>query len=410
MRILLLTAYFPPDTGSAAHLFYELGVELVVRGYQVTVVTNMPGYHALEGLERYQGKLLSREAVDGMDVYRVASLRLSPTSMIGRAFWQFGMALTFLVVSLFLSKHDVVLVYSPPLTLGLSALGLRLLRGTRFILNVQDLFPQSIIDLGLLNNPTIIRFFEGMERFVYRSSNQIVVHSVGNQAHVVSRGAKPEVVEVIPNWVDTEFIQPGPRLNEFRESNHFADEFLVSFAGVLGYSQDLDVILEAAEELSEYPDIHWVLVGDGVEKDRTQTKAEEMGLTDCVHFYPMLPRQKYPTVLHASDICLATLRAEVKTPVVPSKILSIMAAGKPVIAAMDLSGDAPRLIEAAECGINVNPGDTQALAAAVLRLYKDERLRGAMGTNGRAYAEEQLSLIACVSRYESMIKKVAQLT
>ncbi len=408
MRILLFTAYFPPDTGSAAHLFYELGGELVARGHQVRVITNMPGYHAVDADERYQGKRWLKESVDGMDVYRMASLRLSPTSMVGRALWQFGMALAFFVMGMFIPKGDIALVYSPPLTLGFSAWGLRILRGTKIILNVQDLFPQSIIDLGLLNNPHIIRIFEWMEQFIYKRSNKVVVHSSGNQRHVLSRGGNPDRVLVVPNWVDTDFIQPGERQNEFREAHNYNDEFLVSFAGVLGYSQDLDVILGAAKQLKEHPQIKWILVGDGVEKERLQEKAIELELMDCVQFLPMQPREKYPAILHASDVCLATLHAEVKTPVVPSKILSIMAAGKPVVAAMDLSGDAPRLIADANCGFSTPPGDAGVLAEAVLRLYKDQDLCVELGANGRRYAEERLSKQACVSHYECMIEEKLQ--
>ncbi len=408
MRILLLTAYFPPDTGSAAHLFYELGCELVSRGHQVQVITNMPGYHAVGADDRYLGKRWVKESLDGMDVYRIASLRLSPTSMVGRAMWQFGMAFAFFLVGLFVPKVDISLVYSPPLTLGFSAWGLRILRGIKFIFNVQDLFPQSIIDLGLLRNPQIIRIFEWMEKAIYECSNKVAVHSTGNQKHVVGRGGEPRHVKVIPNWVDTDFIQPGERQNEFRAAYNFGDDFLVSFAGVLGYSQDLDVILEAAKRLRDHDHIKWILVGDGVEKERMQGKARESDLLNLVHFLPMQPREKYPAILHASDVCLATLRAEVKTPVVPSKILSIMAAGKPVVAAMDLSGDAPKLIADAQCGFSTPPGDAAALAEAVLKLYTDRDLCAQVGANGRQYAEEHLSRKACVLHYERMIMEVLQ--
>ncbi len=408
MRILLLTAYFPPDTGSAAHLFYELGCELVSRGHQVQVITNMPGYHAVGADDRYQGKRWLKESLDGMDVYRIASLRLSPTSMVGRAMWQFGMAFAFFLVGLLVPKADISLVYSPPLTLGFSAWGLRIFRGIKFIFNVQDLFPQSIIDLGLLRNPQIIRIFEWMEKTIYKRSNGVAVHSTGNQEHVVRRGGEPKHVQVIPNWVDTDFIQPGERQNEFRAVNNFGDDFLVSFAGVLGYSQDLDVIIDAAKLLRGQDQIQWVLVGDGVEKERMQAKARELELLNRVHFVPMQPREKYPAILHASDVCLATLRAEVTTPVVPSKILSIMAAGKPVVAAMNLSGDAPKLISDAQCGFSTPPGDATALAEVVLKLYTDRDLCAQVGANGRQYAEEHLSRKACVSHYERIIMEILQ--
>lgn len=415
MRILLLTAYFPPDTGSAAHLFYELGVELVKQGHRVSVITGMPGYHAQGPLDKYRGKMWVRENVDGMDITRVITPQLPRHLMVGRALWQFGSAVSFLVAGLGLPRHDITVVYSPPLPLGLVAWVLKRLRGTPFVLNVQDLFPQSIIDLGLLKNRLLIRLFEEMEYFVYRRADVITVHSPGNREHVIRkmqrRSAKMDEgakVRVIPNWVDTHFIQPGERVNDFRKEHGLGGAFVVSFAGVLGYSQDLDVVLEAArilEEDSRKSDILWLIVGDGVEKPRLERKAREMGLAS-VRFLPMQPRERYPSVLQASDVCLTTLHAEVKTPVVPSKILSIMAAGRPVVAALNPNGDAPRLIEEAQCGLCVPPEDPQALAEAVMRLYHDSSLREHLGRNGRRYAEEHFSLEVCVKRYEELFEEV----
>ena len=410
MRILLLTAYFPPDTGSAAHLFYELGRALVERGHEVTVLTSMPGYHALGPLEKYKGKKRIKEDMDGMEVVRVATPQPPRHLLVGRALWQFGGALAFFLAGLALPSHDVAIVYSPPLPLGLTAWGLKKLRGIPFILNVQDLFPQSIIDLGLLRNRWLIRFFEAMERFVYQQANAITVHSEGNRQHIARKLGieKAEKVRVIPNWVDTRFIQPGPRVNWFREDYNLGNAFIVSFAGVLGYSQDLDIVLEAARILKDenpQSDILFLIAGDGVERPRLEAKARQMGLNN-VRFLPMQPREKYPAVLHASDIGLVTLHAEVRTPVVPSKILSIMAAGRPVVAAMNLDGDGPRLIAEARCGLCVPPEDPRALAGAVLKLYHDASLREELGRNGRQYAEEYLSLDRCVARYQALLQQI----
>jgi colanic acid biosynthesis glycosyl transferase WcaI len=410
MKILLLTAYFPPDTGSAAHLFYELGRAFVERGHGVTVLTGMPGYHALGPLEKYKGKKRIKEDMEGMEVVRVAMPQLPRHLMVGRALWQFGGAWALFLAGLGLPKADAAIVYSPPLPLGLTAWGLKKLQGLPFILNVQDLFPQSIIDLGLLRNRWLIRFFEEMERFVYRRANIITVHSEGNWEHVMRKLDKgqAEKVKVIPNWVDVHFIQPGPHMNWFREAHGLGDAFVVSFAGVLGYSQDLDVVLDAARILEDggwSSEILFLIVGDGVERPRLEAKARQMGLNN-VRFLPMQPREKYPAVLHASDIGLATLHAEVRTPVVPSKILSIMAAGRPVVAAMNLDGDGPRLIAEARCGLCVPPEDPRALAEAILQLYHDASLREELGRNGRRYVEKYLSLEACVERYEQLLRQV----
>ena len=398
MKILLFTAYFPPDTGSAAHLFYEFGTELVSRGYKVSVITSLPGYHTQGNLNQYKRKLWLREKVAGIDVIRVPSLRLPPQFMLGRALWQFSLAATILLAGLFVSKHDLAVVYSPPLTIGLSAWVLRMIKRIPFVFNVQDLFPQSIIDLGLLSNPMAIRFFENIEQLIYRQANAITVFSNGNLEHVVKNGAQREKVHVIRNWVDTNFILPGVRENEFRREHDLGDNFIISFAGIMGFSQDLDLLLDCAQIIKGREDIKWVIVGDGVEKSRLITKAQKLNL-DNVIFLPMQSRNIYPSILHASDICLVPLHKNVKTPTVPSKIMSIMAAGRPIIAAMNLEGDAPKIISDAECGRLVSPGNPNLLAEAIIELYGNPLLRESMGREGRSYAIKHLSLKISVDKY-----------
>jgi len=404
-RILFLTAYFPPDNGSAAHLFWDLGTELVRLGHQVTVVTSMPGYHAQGQLDQYRGKRRLRERLAGMDALRVATIRLPPRLMVGRAVWQFSLAACLLREAWRLPRHDVALVYSPPLSLGLTAAALRWSKKVPFVLNVQDLFPRSIIDLGLLRNRVLIAFFEGMERFVYARADHIAVHSPGNQEHVIAKGAAPSAVTVVANWVDTDAIQPGIRMNGFRRRQGLDNSFIVSFAGIIGFAQDLDVVLEAAAKLQTHPGIVWLIVGDGVEKPRLEQRARTMGLPN-VRFLSMQPREEYAALLAASDVCLVTLNTEVRTPVVPSKILSIMAAGRPVVAALDLEGDAVRIIEDGKCGFAVPAGDAASMADAVLRLYHDRELRGEFGRNGRHFAETHFSLKGAAGQYNRLLLSI----
>lgn len=185
---------------------------------------------------------------------------------------------------------------------------------------------------------------------------------------------------------------------------------MVSFAGTMGYSQDLDSVLESAALLKSYKDILFILVGDGVEKECLENKARELNLKDInVRFFPMQPREKYPEVLNASDVSLVTLKKTVKTPVVPSKLLSIMASGRPVLAAMNFNGDAPKLIEEAECGYCVKAGSSEELAEAILKLYKNPSLRECMGSNGRHYVEKHLSRVACIRKYEQLFLEACNL-
>lgn len=407
MHILLLTAYFPPDVGSAAHLFYDLGCSLLEQGHTVSVITSFPSYHARGDLRPYQGRRWLRETQAGMTVYRIAVPQIARDTPIGRGLWQFNSALAFTLAGLRAPRPDVALVYSPPLPLALTTLIWRWLRRVPYVVNVQDLFPQSAIDLGILRQAGLIRLFRWLERFTYRQANAVTVHSVGNREHVLANGGRPATTVVVHNSVDIDHLQPSAKDNEVRRELGLQGCFVASFAGVMGYSQDLDVILEAARLLRDQPAIRFLLVGDGVEKERLLQKSQALQL-DNVIWQPMQPREKYPAIVHASDVGLATLRANVKTPVVPSKILSIMAAGRPVVAALDLQGDAPRLVAEAEAGYCLPPEDAPSLAATLMQLYTNPTLAEQLGHNGRLYAEKHLSPQAVAGQYTTLFASIGR--
>jgi glycosyltransferase involved in cell wall biosynthesis len=405
MKILLITAYFPPDVGSAPHLFYDLGRGFVERGHQVTVVTGFPSYHAQGDLCRYEGRRRLTETMAGMQVARIRVPELARDTMIGRGLWQYACAAVFTAEAFGEPAADVSLVYSPPLPLGLSAMALRARHGIPMVINIQDLFPQSAIDLGVMKNRALIRGFEWLESFLYRKADGISVHSEGNRAHVLARGGRPGTTRVLENTVDTEQLHPGPRANALRAELNLGDRFVASFGGIMGLSQDLDVILGAAQRVQGASDMVFLLAGEGVEKPRLMQASAAMGLNNVV-WLPMLPRERYPLLLEASDACLTTLHAEVKTPVVPSKILSAMAAGRPVVAAMDPAGDAPRLIARAQAGVSLPPEDPEALARALLDLSRNPEQCRTMGESGRRFAEEHLSTGSLVRAYETLFTEI----
>lgn len=408
MRILMLSAYFPPEIGSAAHLFHDLGRAFVERGYAVTVLTGFPSYHVDKEKDERRSRpaLWRRETMNGLRVLRVRSFRLPRRVPLLRGLDQvvFSGALALSGSTLLPGFFDIILTYSPPLFLGLSAQILRRLKKAKTILNVQDLFPQSAIDLGLLNNKALIGLFRAVEAYLYKKSDAVTVHSAGNRSHVLRRGGDDRRTGVIPNFVDTREIRPGARYNSFRKRHGIREEeYLVSFAGVIGLSQDIDVILDAAARLKALDPMAFLIVGDGLEKPRLVGKAS--GMTN-VRFLPMLSKEEYAELLPASDISLVTLRKEVQTPVVPSKIMSIMAAGRPVVASLPLAGDSSKLIDEAKSGICVPPESPDHLAQAILRLYENSALAEELGRNGRSYVEEHFSIDVCAGAYEKMFREL----
>ncbi len=402
MKIMALTRYFPPEIGTASHLFYELCETLAQRGHQVTVVTGMPWYNLDKVEEKYQGRFLLTEQLNDIQIIRVADLPLAGHAILVKV-GHFSVPVFLGGAALLASRPDVIIFYSPPLLLGLTSYFLARKWKIPFIMNLQDLYPLCLMDYGYPQ--AFISILTKLELFIYQRAKFITVHSEGNRNYLLSSKKQPSTkVKVLPNWVDTQAIQPGPKRNNFSKPLGLTDGFTVSFAGTMGAAQGLRSVIEAAGLLRERHDIKFLLVGGGMEKAALVQEAEKRGLANVI-FLPMQPKEIYPDILSASDVCLCTLMKNLSAPVVPSKILSIMAAGRPVLASMPLHGDAPQLIQAAQCGICVEPENPAALAAAIWQLYQDPPRREFYGRQGRRYVEEHFSREACVGRYEALLQE-----
>lgn len=402
-RVLILAPHFPPEAGSAANLLHDLGAALAGRGDRVTVVSPMPSYHVLGARRRYEG-LRVVEQLGGMRVVRVATLS-ARNWLPARALSEFISAAALAVAALGVERPDVVIAYSPPLPNGLAACLVGALRRAPFVLNVQDLVPRAMVDLGVLRSRAVVRAYEAIERFVYARADHTTVHSAGNLAHVLACGLEAGRASIVPNWVDLAAIDAGSGLGPaIRDEWQLRGEVVVSFAGVLGYSQDLDVVVEAAR-LGAGAGIVWLIVGNGVARPALEARAS--GLAN-VRFRPMQSRERYAALLDATDVGLVTLRADVRSPVVPSKLLSLMAAARPVVAVLPEDGDAARLIKDADCGVVIAPGDARGLALAVSRLAADPAERRRLGANGRRHAERNLALDVVVGQWDVLLGRIAR--
>lgn len=404
MHILFLCNYWPPEIGAASHLAFEMGETLVALGHRVTVATGFPSYNIKTTPAQYSGRWLYEEEMAGMRVLRIAVPSTSSGSKLRRGLSHLLVAPLYALRALAARKVDVIYTVSPPLPMALAAWAIGKCFGARYCLSVQDLFPQGAIDLGFMRNRAAIWFFEAMERFAYRKAGAVAVYSAGNRDHVAYKGGAPVRIHVVPNWVDTEMIRPAGRMNAWRRTAGLNGEFVVLFAGTMGWAQGLGVAVEAARKLAAEPGLLFLLVGDG--QDRPKLEAMASGLPN-VRFLPMQAREQYPSVLAAADACLVTLRPEVVTPAVPSKLLTIMAAARPVLASMPLAGDAPLIIAQSACGIACEAGDARGLADAVLYLKNHGDAAAEMARNGRRFAENQFSRALCVSAFERVFEGIA---
>lgn len=274
------------------------------------------------------------------------------------------------------------------------------------VLNIQDIYPDIAIALGFLRNRQVIRFFQAMERFIYRRATAIIVISDGFKENLLGKGVAPSKIYVVPNWADPDFIRPGPKDNSFRQQLDVGGRFTLIYSGNLSHNSNLEPVIDAAELLRDQP-FAFVIVGDGVRKTQLERSVKEKQL-DNVLFLPFQPLEIYPQVLTAADMNLVTLNTQAAMASVPSKVFKIMASGRPIPAITVQGNEVYRLVSEAKCGLCVPPDDPGALAEALryAAVHRDELEQ--MGENGRRYLEENFSRSKCVAQIEEILGKAAR--
>ena len=405
MHILIIVETFPPETRSVSTLYFELAESLVKLGHKVSVITRMPYTNIAEGTDI--SRVSIEENMAGINIFRCRTPRLARTIPFIRGLDHFLLGLIFFLGGLKIKDFDLVLIYSPPLPVGVAGICLGKIRGRPVIVNVQDLHPQQVIDLGLLKNPVLIKISKMMEFFIYRKADFITAHSEGNRNYIIRHGGHEVTTTTLYNWVDTELIKPGPQINDFSKKHQLSEKFVVNYTGTMGFFQGLDMVVEAARLLKDEQNILFVLVGDGVKKSELEMKSEKFGLTNIL-FIPTQPLKTYPLILDSSAVCLLTLHKNLTTPTVPGKLMGLMAAGKPILASVPQNSDARKIIAQSNCGLCVSPENPAELAKAVLKLYNNIALRKTMGEDARQAAEQFFSREAAVLKYELLFNKLAR--
>lgn len=402
MKILLVCVQYPPEVGSGSKLVYDLAVWLRSREHSVSVLTCVP-----------KSKLSSNDSGTRWkeaptDERGVSVLRVNVMPMTNVGYVRRGLATLLAPLQMVraarrynLSEFDAVFVYSPPLTFGLIGVYFRWL-GARFVFNVQDVFPQNAIDLGVLRNPIVIELFRRLERFIYAKADVVTVHSPGNAEFIRASSRSPLAkVVVLDNWIDFRSIRPVGRRN-FRKEYGLEGRVVALFAGVIGPSQGLVSVVRAMARVVDVENFVLLVVGDGSAREDAEKVADDLSLTNVV-FKPFISQDDYPDLLAAADIGVVSLSAEVKTPVVPGKLLGYMAAALPVAAFVNDRSDVFPLVESSGCGLACLSSDTVAVAEILRSLASDGALRLAFGSAGRAHAEQYFSIDAVGGNIEKLI-------
>lgn len=401
-RTLIVTDLYPPEVGSAPQLMSDLSGELAARGHAVTVLTNWPE-HRLD-TSAPMARVSERMTEGGVQVLRARTLPLHNSGFVVRGIAQLAAPFQYRRVlrRYETAPFDNVIVYSPPVTLSYVGRWEKA-RGSRYVLNVQDLFPQNAIDLGILTNPLAIALLRGIERAAYRAADVVTVHSERNGEMLAA--ANPQIASklfVLHNWIDLGAAAVDAPGEDLRTAYGLQGKFVFFYGGVLGPAQGLEIVLEAASRVRELSDVVFLLVGDGTEKPALEKQARARGLANIM-FQPFVSRERFPALLRIADVGLLTLSPKMKTPVVPGKLLGFMGASLPVLAIVNAESDAHTIVADAQCGYSCSSDDTKAVEALVRRLYRERNDIGELGRRGRAYAKAHFEKSKIVSRLEQLL-------
>lgn len=401
-RLILLTQWFDPEPTFKGLLFARA---LQDRGYDVEVVTGFPNYPGGKVYDGYRIRSLQRETVEGVAVTRLALYPSHDSRVLPRIANYLSFCLSvFLYLTLVARRADIVYVYHPPLTAGLAAAIAKLFRRTPTVLDVQDMWPDTLSATGMLDASLPLRIVGAVCRWVYARMTHIVVLSPGFKQLFIERGVPADKVTMIYNWADEgAILSAGQNRPVLMPDN---GRFRLLFAGNMGLAQNLGVVLDAAKIVAAANDmVDFCFLGGGLETDRIRRRATDEQLS-CVHFFPTVPMAEVGSYLSAADCLLVNLRPDPLFEItIPSKTQAYMSAGRPIIIAV--AGDAATLVEAANAGVAVPPGDAKALAGAVLKIAAlDRQALAVMAKSARNYYDSHLSLRCGVSAFDTLFRNI----
>jgi colanic acid biosynthesis glycosyl transferase WcaI len=401
MHIMLMAQCYAPENVSAAVLITELATDLVKKGHRVSIVTGAPNYPHGHVFDGYRNRVYCSEVLDGVRVIRTWSYISPAKKTIPRLLHYGTYSATAFYGGLLAGKPDVLMSFSPPLPLGLSAWLLSRLWQVPWVLQIEDLYPDAAVAAGVLVNKRIINFFSAMEQFLYRRARRISVISESFRRTLLRKGVPASKTEVIPIWADPNQVLPLPKQNSFRHEHGLDDKFVVMYAGNIGLTSSLEDLLDAAEILKGQSDIQFVMIGEGVKKQMLEAEARTRMLTNVL-FLPYQPRQVFPEMLAAADVGVVTLNAGAMFSSLPSKIFNHMASARPILSISPAESEQARIVQEADCGRNAIPGSPEQLAAVIGWLKAGGEALTQMGQHGRSYFEKYHTRDRCVDLYESM--------
>lgn len=403
MHILLIHQAFvgPNEAGGTRH--YELAQHAIKNGHRCTIVASDISYLTGQPAIQKTG-LVSEQDCNGVRVLRTYTYPALHRSFI----WRIVSFLSFMCTSIWAGLRagpvDLVMGTSPPIFQAVSAWLVALLRRKPFLLEIRDLWPEFAIDMGVLKNPVLIWLSWRLERFLYAQATHLLVNSPAYREYLINKGIPATKISLIANGVDPDMFTPDANGQTIRQRWHLEDHFVVTYAGALGLANDIPVVLQAAAQLQDHDQIRFLIVGDGKERAGLEAQAQQLRLANVI-FTGSQPKSEIPAILAASDACLAILQnIPLFRTTYPNKVFDYMAAERPIILAID--GVIREVIEAANGGVSVPPGDATALAQAVLSLSHDREKARNMGKSARTYVVEHFNRHHQAEQFVTLVQEV----
>lgn len=407
MRLLFISHYFQPEP----NFFFGLpfAKELAGRGYEVEVLTGFPNYPGGRIYDGYRVRILQRETLEGIPINRVPLYPSHDNSPIKRILCYTSFGLTASTIGAWAVKRaDVAYVIQGPITVGLPAWILRVVKGIPFVLHIQDLWPDSLQSSGMFNSQVGLKMVGAWCNFIYKRAAKIVAITPGIKEKLRERGVPEDNIEVIYNWCDDSQICRAEPNKELAKTLGMAGRFNIVFAGNMGKAQALGAVLEAAKIVGDkQPNVQFVFMGSGVDVETLKQKTAGLELKNVL-FLPRRPVSEVADVLGLADVLFVHLKNDPLFKItIPSKTQAYMAAGRPILIAVP--GDASDLVTKANAGMPCEPENPQSIADAVLKFrgMSPEQL-GAMGANGKRFYDQQLSFNIAATRFEKIFMLVAK--
>jgi len=386
----------------------ELSRHWVRAGHDVTVLTGFPNHP--DGIVRpeYRERFwrgFCREQVDGITVLRTFLLPFPNRKPYERILNYSSFCASSALAASFLNPPDVVVTTSPQLLVGLSGWWVSRLKKVPFVLEVRDLWPESLIGAGIGSETSMMyRSIGKIASFLYRAADSIVVVTPAFREHLIRKWEVPrEKISIVQNGVETSLFSPQANARELRRNLGTDFKFVVSYIGTLGLAHGLDLLIAAAENLQRVaPQVQFMLVGEGADRERIVSLARSKKLTNLL-FVGQQPRERIPAYISASDACVVMLKpSEIFETVIPTKMLEFMSCGRPVILAV--RGESRHLLESSGGGLSIEPDNPEALCAAIVRLHEQTALCEQLGRNGRNHIIRELSRQRTANHYLTVLE------